>query len=161
MSIDENLLLIKQEFADKIIIDENIENQSKGNRGIYGLFIRRTETEECVYIGRSEIISSRIVSHLYKIIGGKHVIAKLNKAFLEDGSIIICKFVEPVKYKFDDYYKDAQRLASRECYWIDYYQEREQCLGQVPEGRRPNKKWWDEEKLKRDLQKIGGSIKGE
>lgn len=104
MSIDKDLLLIKQEFADKIIIDENIENQSKGNRGIYGLFIRRTETEECVYIGRSEIISSRIISHLYKIIDGNHAITKLNKAFLEDESIIICKFVEPVKYEFDDYY---------------------------------------------------------
>lgn len=149
MSISKSLLLIKQEFADKIIIDENIENQPKGNRGIYGLFIKRAEKEECAYIGRSEIVSSRITNHLYKIIDGNHAVTKLNKAFLEEESTIVCKFVEPVEYQFDDYYKDAQRLASRECHWIDYYQGRNQCLEQVPEGKRPNKKWWDEEKAKK------------
>lgn len=149
MSINNSLLLIKQGFAEKIIVDENIENQPKGNRGIYGLYIKKAEKEECAYIGRSEIVSSRITSHLYKIIDGNHAITKLNRAFLDKDSIIICKFVEPVEYQFDDYYKDAQRLASRECYWIDYYQEKNQCLEQVPEGKRPNKDWWKKEKAKR------------
>ena len=70
MSISKSLHLIRQEFANKIIIDEDIENQPKGNRGIYGLFIKKAREEECAYIGRSEIVSSRIVSHLYKIIDG-------------------------------------------------------------------------------------------
>lgn len=149
MSISKSLHLIKQEFANKIIIDEDIENQPKGNRGIYGLFIKKAKEEECAYIGRSEIVSSRIVSHLYKIIDGNHGIPKLNSAFLDEESIIVCKFVEPVKYEFDNYYKDAQRLASRECYWIDYYQNKDQCIEQLPEGKRPNKEWWEEEKAKK------------
>lgn len=149
MSISKSLLLIKQEFDGKIIIEEDIENQPKGNRGIYGLFIKRDEKEVCAYIGRSEIVSLRITNHLYKIIDGNHAVTKLNRAFLDEGTIIICRFVEPVEYQFDDYYKDAQRLASRECYWIDHYQEKDQCIEQVPEGKRPDKKWWDKEAGKR------------
>lgn len=153
MSISKSLLLIKQEFSTKIIIEKDIEKQPKGNRGIYGLFIRKYEKEECAYIGRSEIVSSRITNHLYKIIDGNHISTKLNDAFLDEESIIICRFVEPVEYQFDNYYKDAQRLASRECYWIDYYQKKEQCIEQVPEGKRPDKKWWTKEAEKRKLAK--------
>lgn len=137
--------LIKQEFTDKIIIDKDIENQPKGNRGIYGLFIIKGELKECAYIGKSEIVSSRVINHLYKIIGGNHAVIKLNKAFIDKDSKILCEFVEPVEYRFDNYYKDAQRLASRECYWIDKYQEVNQCLEQVPEGKRPGKDWWNEQ----------------
>ena len=144
------LLLIKQEFAGKIIIDEDIELQPKGNRGIYGLYIKKTDGEECAYIGRSEEVGRRIAVHLLKIIDGDHAASKLNKAFLEDESTIICKFVEPVEYVFDDYCKDAQRLASRECFWIDKYQKMNQCLEQVPEGTRPSKEWWEKEKNKKD-----------
>lgn len=143
MSISKSLVLIKQGFKDKIIIDEDIENQPKGNRGIYGLFIIKNELKECAYIGKSEIVSSRITNHLYKIIDGNHAVNKLNKAFLDKESKILCEFVEPVEYRFDNYYKDAQCLASRECYWIDKYQKIDQCLEQVPEGRRPDKNWWD------------------
>jgi len=77
----------------------------------------------------------------------------LNSAFIDEDSTIVCKFVEPVEYQFDNYYKDAQRLASRECYWIDYYQEKEQCLEQVPKGKRPNKEWWDGEGKKKEFEK--------
>jgi hypothetical protein len=146
--ISESLILIKHEFTDKIIIDEDIENQPKGNRGIYGLFIIENDFKECAYIGKSEIISSRIANHLYKIIDGNHAVIKLNKAFLDKESKILCEFVEPVEYRFDNYYKDAQRLASRECYWIDKYQEINQCIEQVPEGRRPDKNWWNKQAKK-------------
>lgn len=146
--ISESLILIKQEFTDKIIIDEYIETQLKGNRGIYGLFIIENDFKECAYIGKSEIISSRITNHLYKIIDGNHAVIKLNKAFLDKESKILCEFVESVEYRFDNYYKDAQRLASRECYWIDKYQEINQCIEQVPEGRRPDKNWWNEQAKK-------------
>lgn len=149
MSISESLLLVKQTFQNKIIIEEDIENQPKGNRGIYGLFIKRAGKEECAYIGRSEIVSSRITAHLYRIIDGIHAVKKLNKAFLDSESTIICRFVEPVEYQFDNYSKDAQRLASRECYWIDYYQSLNQCIDQVPEGKRPNEQWWLEEAKKK------------
>ncbi len=153
MSKSKGLVLIKQEFTDKIIIDRDIENQPKGNRGIYGLFIIKNEFKECAYIGKSEIVSSRVINHLYKIINGDHAVIKLNKAFIDKDSKILCEFVESVEYRFDNYYKDSQRLASRECYWIDKYQEINQCLEQVPEGKRPGKDWWNEQAQKTKLSK--------
>ena len=53
-------------------------------------------------------------------------------------SQMICKFIEPVQYHFDHYYKDAQLHASREKYWIDVKQEQNECLEQIPEGKSPN-----------------------
>ena len=44
--------------------------------------------------------------------------------------------------------KDAQRLASRENHWIDEYQEKNQCLEQVPEGKRPSIESWERQKEK-------------
>lgn len=83
MIISKSLVLIKEEFTDKIIIDKDIENQPKGNRGIYGLFIIKNEFKGCAYIGKSEIVSSRIINHLYKIIYRNHAGIKLNKDFLD------------------------------------------------------------------------------
>ena len=62
-----------------------------------------------------------------------------------DASILI-DVVESVPYYFDDYFKDVQRLASAENYWIDKYQGMDQCLEQVPEGKRPSMKAWEEMK---------------
>lgn len=146
MSVTKSFLLIKEQFASKIYIDKNIEEQPDGNRGIYGLFIRKKDTEECAYIGKSEIVSSRITKHIYQIIDGEHGVSKLNTAFNDEDSKIVCRFLEPVKYEFDNYYKDAQRLASRECYWIDEKQKQGECLEQVPEGKRPSMDWWKAQK---------------
>lgn len=56
-------------------------------------------------------------------------------------------YLEEVPYCFDNYYKDAQRLASAENYWIDKYQGMNQCLEQVPEGKRPSIDAWENMKL--------------
>lgn len=146
MSVTKSFLLLKEQFANKIIIDENIEKQPDGNRGIYGLFVLKNGVEECAYIGKSEIVSTRITEHLNEITCGKHSVNKLNEAFKNEDSKILCKFLEPVKYEFDNYYKDAQRLASRECWWIDEKQQLGECLEQVPEGKRPNIDWWNTQK---------------
>ena len=58
------------------------------------------------------------------------------------------KVLQEVPYLFDNYYKDAQRLASAETYWIDWYQKANQCLEQVPEGKRPTKEEWERMKRK-------------
>ena len=75
-------------------------------RGVYGFFVG----DECVYVGRSYSIYARLFKgpncHIKKIIVGEH----------------------------DHPAKDAQSLASAECYWIDYYQALDQCLEQYPEG---------------------------
>lgn len=146
MGITKSLLLLKEQFSEKIIIDENIEKQPKGNRGIYGLFVIKNNVEKCAYIGKSESVSSRITQHLYRIIDGEHGVSKLNEAFYDKDSKIVCKFLEPVEYKFDNYYKDAQRLSSCECRWIDKKQEIDECLEQVPEGKRPSLDWWNKQK---------------
>ncbi len=150
MGVSKSLLLIKEEFSEKIIIDESIEKQPKGNRGIYGFFVLKNNVEKCVYIGKSEIVSSRITNHLYKVIDGVHAVTKLNEAFIDKDSKIVCKFLEEVEYKFDNYFKDAQRLASRECYWIDMKQKLNECLEQVPEGKRPSIEWWNEQAKKKN-----------
>lgn len=146
MPISKSLQLIKEKYRDKIVLDENIEKQPEGNRGIYGLFIKKRDFEICAYIGKSEIVSSRIKNHLVRIIDGEHPVSKLKDAFCDEESQIICKFIEPVQYHFDNYCKDAQRLASREDYWIDEKQKQNECLEQVPEGKRPNLEWWEEQK---------------
>ena len=146
MSVTKSLLLLKEQFANKIVIDENIEKQPEGNRGIYGLFVLKNGVEECAYIGKSEIVSSRIAKHLYRIIDGEHGVSKLNAAFIDEDSKIVCKFLESVKYEFDNYYKYAQRLAGRECWWIDEKQKSGECLEQVPEGKRPSIDWWNSQK---------------
>lgn len=61
----------------------------------------------------------------------------------DDDFRVEIRLIESVEYKFDNYYKDAQRLASRENHWIDEYQEKNQCLEQVPEGKRPSIENWE------------------
>ena len=64
----------------------------------------------------------------------------------DDNLRIEIRLIESVEYKFDNYYKDAQRLASRENHWIDEYQEKNQCLEQVPEGKRPSIESWKDKR---------------
>lgn len=66
--------------------------------------------------------------HIAKMKKNEHFISELNKAS-EDGEIkVFIEILEQVQYEFDNYYKDMQRLASAENYYIDRYQSRNQCL---------------------------------
>jgi hypothetical protein len=133
----------------KIQIDKKIEIN---NRGIYGIFITTCNAdgdEQCAYIGKSEELSNRVKCHCKSILRKDHI-STLNKAMDDVESRIVIRLIESVAYKFDDYYKDAQRLASRENYWIDKYQEKSQCLEQVPGGRRPSMESW--EQLKKNVE---------
>lgn len=96
MPISKSLRLIKEEYMGKVDLDENIEKQPEGNRGIYGLFVKRRNSEICAYIGKSKTVSLMIANHLFKIIDGEHVILKLNEAFYDEERKIICRFIEPV-----------------------------------------------------------------
>ena len=126
----------------KIIIDDKL---IMTQRGIYGFFIISKNTEDkesCVYIGKSEQLFERAKQHK------KSILSKTNinsfKRVDADEILIEIRLIEPVKYKYDNYYKDAQRLASRENYCIDAYQEMNQCLEQVPEGKRPTIEVWEQ-----------------
>ena len=120
-------------------IDEQI--LEKEIRGIYGFFIGK----ECVYVGRSYNIYARLFSdsdcHMKKIQQGNHV-GKVIKA-VKAGEKITIRVLEIVEKQNDHPAKDAQRLASKECGWIDYFQAMDQCLEQYPEGRWGNRyKFW-------------------
>lgn len=128
---------------EKIYIDENIKNYS---RGIYGIFIIFSDGESCEYIGKSEQLSVRVKNHYNGILKDDHFLS-LNNTMHDNETRIEIRLVESVPYEFDNYYKDAQRLASRENYWIDKYQKLEQCLKQVPEGKRPSIQRWEQLKM--------------
>lgn len=129
----------------KIAINKDI---AEHQRGIYGIFIKSCnegDEEQCAYIGKSEELSTRVKNHCNSIQNKTHI-SSLNNAMDDVETRIEIRLIEPVPCKFDNYYKDAQRLASRENYWIDKYQAIDQCLEQVPEGKRPDIVHW--EKLK-------------
>lgn len=126
-----------------VIIDESI---IKCVRGLYGIFIEKDGRRTCEYVGKSEEVPTRVDHHKNRIESGTHIKVLVN-ANNDPKARIIITVLEAVPYVFDNYYKDAQRLASAENYWIDKYQGIEQCLHQVPEGKRPSIVSW--EKLKR------------
>ena len=109
-----------------VIIDESI---IKCVRGVYGIFIEKDGNRTCEYVGKSEVVPTRAECHKNKIESGTHikVLVHANK---DSKAKIIIAVLEDVPYVFDNYYKDAQRLASAENYWIDKYQGMGQCLHQ-------------------------------
>lgn len=122
---------------------EIFSNLNSCKRGIYGIFIIKDHEEYCAYIGRSEQLSVRAKQHKISI-EKKESIYSLNEAYANNLKIEI-RLIQEVNYFYDNYYKDAQRLASAECYWIDYYQSLNQCLEQLPEGSRPSFNKWQEQ----------------
>lgn len=124
-----------------IVIDEKIYDEKIAVRGIYGIFIEN----ECVYVGRSNSIYGRMFSsgHITMMAKGQHSVLAVNKAIIENKAIYV-KILEEIPYKYDDYFKDVQRLASRENYYIDKYQKLDQCLSQVPEGTTLGQREWKE-----------------
>ena len=126
-----------------VIIDESI---IKCVRGVYGIFKEQDGNRTCEYVGKSEEVPTRAEFHKKKIESGTHIKVLINVNNDSKAKIIIT-VLEDVPYVFDNYYRDAQRLASAENYWIDKYQGMGQCLHQVPEGKRPSLVSW--EKLKR------------
>lgn len=127
-----------------IIIDESIINCA---RGVYGIFIEKDGRRTCEYVGKSEEVATRVEYHKNRIESGTHI-KVLVKANNDPKASIIITVLEAVPYVFDNYYKDAQRLASAENYWIDKYQGMDQCLHQVPEGKRPSIVSWKKLKIR-------------
>ena len=125
-----------------IIIPENILKKIR-IRGIYGLFV----DDKCIYVGKSENIYKRLFAsdknsggHLYKL---KYKIDHQEKLYghlevlknaIDQKQKIEVKVLKEVPHQDDNPYKNAQRLASAECFYIDYYQNIDQCLHQMPEG---------------------------
>ena len=70
----------------------------------------------------------------------------LNEA-KENGQKVYIKLLEEVPYEKGncteaDYNRDMQRLASAEYKYIDFYQNKGECLWQLPEGKHLSYKEW-------------------
>lgn len=114
-------------------------------RGIYGIFIENNGYEECVYVGRTNSIYSRLFKngHVTKLRKANHPISKLNNTLISKRNITI-RILKEIPFIYDNYYKDMQRLASAECRFIDEYQSNNQCLEQVPEGTQMKNNTWQQ-----------------
>lgn len=144
----------KQECLGVIKIDADIKYHTNDLRGIYGFFINN----DCVYVGRSQAIYGRI----FDSDGYLAILRKMSIKFKETKEIkyqeeiipnrlfdaiiakeqISIKILERVPCEFVDYSKDMQRLASAEYKQIDFYQNKGQCLDQLPDGRNMNFDIW-------------------
>lgn len=146
MNYNETIKWMKSIMENKIIVDEKILNYEKPIIGIYGIFVRNETKELCAYVGRSINIYSRMFkgdnAHLVKLRKGICENSVLNKAMENKNEKINVKVLEEVVFRYDSYCKDMQRLASRECYYIDYYQNMDQCLEQLPDGSNMEESDW-------------------
>ena len=128
---------VKWALEHNFEIEQRILQFEKQIRGVYGFFVGNGNNEECLYIGRSYSIYARLFvgpnCHIKKIIAGQHIPKVL--AAVAEGRKLYIRVIQVVEKYNDNPAKDAQRLASAECAWIDYYQALDQCLEQYPEGK--------------------------
>lgn len=121
---------LKWALEKHITIDPRIIKQTV-NRGIYAIY----DGDNCLYCGRSTNLYARIFKsggHIMKMRLGQHISAIIK--CLEENRPLTITILEEVPLVYDHPAKDAQRLASRECFWIDTLQDKDMCLDQWPEG---------------------------
>ena len=125
-----------------ITLDNRLLQFDPPVRGIYGIFIEDKGQEKCVYVGKAENLYNRMFKsdgHIVAIRKGIHFIPQLNQA-VEQGQDITIKVLQVVPYNkgdcsIEDYNRDMQSLASAEYHHIDFYQNKGECLWQLPEGK--------------------------
>lgn len=152
LTLKEKLKII----PEKIEIDKRILNNDI-KRGVYGVFSfdERNKIEICYYIGRAVNIRSRFFNyngHFTNFIWKNKkitIVEKIIKDILSKKLTVKIIVLEEVPYEYDNYYKDMQRLASTECKYIDKYQEKNQALNQLPEGKWLKKEKWEKDKNSR------------
>lgn len=137
---------IERELKPKFDIDERIKDVKKNIRGVYGIFVMSNEKCYCAYIGRSSNIYKRIFGpngHITRLRSdNKYPNNRIKEAMKSKNAVIQIRIMQEVPLVGDNYYKDMQRLASAECWYIDYYQGMNQCLEQTPEGTRMTECEW-------------------
>ena len=117
--------------SNKIAFENGIIDGTK-NRGIYGIFVidDTRDTEYCAYIGRAVNIYKRFLkgddAHFVKLRKGLLENDKVIEALNDKHKRIEVRVIEQITFNYENYYKDTQFMASRECYYIDHYQ----ALGQ-------------------------------
>ena len=140
----------RNEKQDKILVEQKILDSKNPIRGIYGIFVLDKNNERCVYVGRSGNIYLRMFStddaHLLKLRKGICENHEMNNAMKNSNEKIEIRVLAEVPCLYDNYNKDMQRLASKENFYIDYYQGLNQCLEQRPDGRNKDLEIWLTEK---------------
>lgn len=137
--------------SNKIIFEGGIIDGTK-NRGIYGVFVidNTQGTHYCAYVGRAVNIYNRFLkgddAHFVKLRKGLLENDKIVEALNDKDKRIEVRVIEQITFKYEDYCRDTQFMASRECYYIDYYQALGQCLEQCPDGSNIRKDVWENEK---------------
>lgn len=151
---NETLKWISSLANNKISFENGIEDETK-NRGIYGIFVIDTKlnNEYCAYVGRALNIYSRFLSgskaHFVKLKNGNLNNNVINHALNNADKRIEVRVLEFIEFSYQNYCKDVQYMASRECYYIDKYQAINQCLEQYPDGKNIDKNVWQKEKHNR------------
>ena len=121
-----------------ITLDNRLLQFDPPVRGIYGIFIKDKGQKKCVYVGKAENLYNRMFKsdgHIVNIKKGIHFNSQLKQ-----GQNIIIEVLEEVPYNkgdcsIEDYNRDMQSLASAEYHHIDFYQNKGECLWQLPEGK--------------------------
>lgn len=132
-----------------ITLDNRLLQFDPPVRGIYGIFIEDKGQKKCVYVGKAENLYNRMFKsdgHIVNIKKGIHFNSQLKQA-LEQGQNIIIEVLEEVPSIKGDYTEaayncDMQKLASAEYKYIDDYQNKGECLWQLPEGKHLSYKEW-------------------
>ncbi len=156
MNKNETVKWINEVMKNKISVSHEILD-SKKNRGIYGIFVvdKSNSEEFCAYVGKATNIYKRMFcgkkAHLVKLKENKLYNSVINEAIRNEDKRIDIRVLEEVTFQYENYNKDMQYLASRECYHIDKYQKLNQCLEQRPDGRNMYEKVWKSEKTDLNL----------
>lgn len=145
MNNNETIKWINTVMKNKLFIDEEILNYEEPIIGIYGIFVKNDTEEICAYVGRSINIYHRMFrgdGHFVKLRKGISDNSALRKAMQNKNEKIIVRVLDKVEFQYDTYCQDMQRLASRECHFIDKYQALNQCLEQLPDGSNMERSDW-------------------
>lgn len=138
-------------MKNKISISLDILDRTK-NRGIYGFFVidKSCPEEFCAYVGKAVNIYGRMFcgekAHLVKLKKDAFCNSVINEAMKNEEKRIVIRVLEEVTFHYENYNKDMQLMASRECHYIDKYQGENQCLEQLPDGRNVYENIWENEK---------------
>ncbi|OAA84681.1 hypothetical protein [Clostridium ljungdahlii] len=156
MNKNETVKWINGVMKNKISVPLEILDGKK-NRGIYGIFVvDKSHSEEfCAYIGKATNIYKRMFcgkkAHLVKLKETKLYNSVISEAMQNEDKRIDIRVLEEVTFQYENYNKDMQYLASRECYYIDKYQKLNQCLEQRPDGRNMYEDVWKKERTELNL----------
>lgn len=149
--LNQTVKWLNEVMKNKISVPYDILGGKK-KRGIYGVFvINNSHSDEvCAYVGKATNFYSRLFigsnAHLVRLKEYKLHNSIINEAMQNEEKRIEIRVLEEVTFQYENYNKDMQYLASRECFYIDKYQKLNQCLEQRPDGRNLFENVWNKEK---------------